>query len=137
MPFQWLVKAPRTCEYTKFVDVDYRQLIAKKCETVFTTRQLYDVLGHVETPIAAEAVCLRSDKYLAMGCDLQDIDKLDELLKREFNLSNCQVLCIAEVSVTYMDVKAADALISWAAHLGDGSSTARAPRGQMFLANDL
>lgn len=109
------------CEHTKFVDVDYRQLIDKKCEMTVCTQHLHDVLGHIELPTSDDIVRLRSDSYIAMGCDLNDTGKLDEALQNEFDLEKCVVLCIAEVSVTYMDVQAADALISWAACLGDGS----------------
>lgn len=113
------------CERARFVDVDYRQLIDKKCEMILDTQQLRDVLSHIVLTTSAEAVRLRSDRYLAIGCDLSDTGKLHEVLQNEFDLPSCQVLCIAEVSVTYMEVQAADALISWAACLGDGSSIAR------------
>ena len=108
--------------------MDYRQLIDKKCETIYSTQQLHNLLGHIETSKKVEAVRLRSDSYLAIGCDLSDTSKLDEALRNELDLANCLVLCIAEVSVTYMDVQAADAVISWAACLGDGSFVAKLVR---------
>lgn len=101
--------------------MDYRQLIDKKCEMIVNTQQLRDVLGHIDLTTSAEAVRLRSGSYSAIGCDLGDTGKLHEVLQNEFDLRSCQVLCIAEVSVTYMEVQAADALISWAACLRDGS----------------
>ena len=91
---------------------------------IYGTQELQNVLGHIELSTTIEAVRLRSDSYLAIGCDLNDIGKLDEALQNEFDLANCLVFCIAEVSVTYMDVQAADALIVWAACLGDGSLAA-------------
>lgn len=85
---------------------------------IYGTQELQNVLGHIELSTTIEAVRLRSDSYLAIGCDLNDIGKLDEALQNEFDLANCLVFCIAEVSVTYMDVQAADALIVWAAAWG-------------------
>lgn len=57
---------------------------------------------------------------MAIGCDLTDIYKLDQALAKVFDLQNYELLCIAEVSVTYMEVAAADALIRWASHFPNG-----------------
>lgn len=103
---------------------------------IVDTQQLRDVLSHIELTTSAEAVRLRSDSYLAIGCDLNDTGKLHEVLHNEIDLPSCQVLCIAEVSVTYMEVQAADALISWAACLGDGSLVAK-QLDHEFIANHV
>lgn len=104
-----------------FVDVDYPQLINKKTEIILATPQLHDLLGHVRTSANSEIVRLRSDSYLAVGCDLRDLEQLQCALSKELELSKCIFLLTAEVSVTYMDVEAADALIAWAAKLEDGT----------------
>ena len=103
----------------------------------YATQELRDVLGHVEITTTIEAIRLRSANYLAIGCDLNDTVKLNEVLQNEFDLANCLVLCIAEVSVTYMDVQAADALISWAACLGSGSLAAETCWNQICVSNYL
>ena len=65
------------------------------------------------------ATYLRSPHYLALGCDLADIKSLNQHLTSEIDLATCLVLCVAEVSVTYMNTEAADALISWAGQQRD------------------
>lgn len=60
---------------------------------------------------------------MALGCDLADINKLSEFLENETDLESSLILCIAEVSVTYMDVAAADSLIRWASRYNDSMLT--------------
>ena len=120
MAFQFLSNDYARCHNTKFVDVDYPQLIAKKCETIHNTQQLLDLLGPVQKSANTDPVLLRSEKYMALGCNLQNIDTLGKVLKDELDATNCLLLCTAEVSITYMDVKAADTLIAWAACYDDG-----------------
>ena len=86
----------------------------KKCDIISTTSQLRELLGPHDRPVGDGGIIMRSEHYLAIGCDLTDISRLDMLLASEIQLSNCLVLCTAEVSVTYMDTNAADSLIQWA-----------------------
>ena len=83
------------------------------------TSQLRDLVGSYERPLDRSGVFLRSEVYLALGCDLSNITRLEGLLAREVDTSNSLMLCIAEVSVTYMNTEAADALIHWAARYND------------------
>lgn len=96
------------------MDVDYPDLIEKKCNVISSTSQLRDLLGPHDRPLDPSGPILRSEHYLAIGCDLADITRLDMLLTSEVQMSNCLVLCTAEVSITYMNTNAADALIRWA-----------------------
>ena len=96
------------------MDVDYPDLMEKKCNVISNTSQLHDLLGTHDRSLDSSGLILRSEHYLAIGCDLADIKRLDMLLASEVQMSNCLVLCIAEVSITYMDTNAADALIRWA-----------------------
>lgn len=114
VPFQWLSKHQARCQDVTFVDVDYPDLIEKKCNVISTTSQLRDLLGPHDRPLDPSGPILRSEHYLAIGCDLADITRLDMLLTSEVQMSNCLVLCTAEVSITYMNTNAADALIRWA-----------------------
>ena len=92
----------------------------KKTDIILDTPQLRELLlGDVSTALAP--VLLRSESYLAVGCDLRDLEKLENALLKEFEHSQCIILATAEVSVTYMDVEAANALISWVARLKNGS----------------
>lgn len=96
------------------MDVDYPDLVEKKCDIIFNTPQLRDLLGPCHRALDPDGLTLRSEHYLAIGCDLADINRLEMLLSSEIQVSDCLVLCTAEVSITYMDTKAADALIRWA-----------------------
>ena len=101
------------------MDIDYPDSIKKKCEVITTTSQLQDLLQPLDVSTNASSVFLRSGHYMALGCDLSDIKTLDSTLSSEFNITSCLILCTAEVSVTYMNVEAADALIAWASQYDD------------------
>ena len=64
-------------------------------------------------------VRIRSDEYLAIGCDLEQLDWLNALFEKE-GILNYEILFTAEVSVTYMRTEAANALIKWAGSLPNG-----------------
>lgn len=94
----------------------------KKRAIVLGTPQLRQLLG--DNPIISEEdteqVLLRSDKYCQLGCDLRKLDALRQCLESFLPLSDCSVLFVAEVSITYMDTNSADALIQWASTIGHG-----------------
>ena len=60
---------------------------------------------------------------MALGCDLANVNKLSEALENEIDLESCLILFIAEVSVTYMEVAAADSLIRWTSCYNDSMFT--------------
>ncbi|KAH0558416.1 hypothetical protein GP486_004923 [Trichoglossum hirsutum] len=115
LPFQCLAKHPEKCQNAKFVDVDYMKLIKKKCAVVAETEQLRRLLSGMELPASHSNTVLRSDQYLAVGCDLRELEELERTLAAEVDIENCLVLFAAEVSITYMEAGPADALIKWAA----------------------
>ena len=96
------------------MDVDYPDLMKKKCDIISNTSQFQDLLGPYDRSWEPNGLILCSENYLAVGCDLADIGRLNTLVASEVQMSMCIVLCIAEVSITYMDTNAADALIRWA-----------------------
>ncbi|KAI9873545.1 MAG: tRNA methyltransferase ppm2 [Pleopsidium flavum] len=100
-------------------DVDYAQLIVKKCDIIDQTNLFRQLLTSFKLSSPGDTITLRSDQYLAVACDLRDTEKLQKALAQELELENCLVLCTAEVSITYMDVEAADTLIRWAARFKD------------------
>lgn len=65
-------------------------------------------------------ILFRSDQYLQLGCDLRNLPQLEETLASVIDLQNCSILFTAEVSITYMNLKTADALINWASTLPKG-----------------
>ena len=118
-PWQCLSKYPKACEQVKFIDVDYMSLMEKKCDVVRNTIELNAMLTNLSIPESGK-VLLRSDQYLQMGCDLRDVSELSSVLASAVDLEKCLILFTAEVSITYMDVEASDALIKWASKLPDG-----------------
>ena len=92
--------------------------MVKKRDTVCSTKELNAFLTNME--ILEGDVLLRSDQYLQIGCDLRDLKSLNQVLASAVDIENCLVLLTAEVSITYMNVEAADALIHWAGKLPDG-----------------
>jgi tRNA wybutosine-synthesizing protein 4 len=94
-------------------------LMVKKRDVVMKTNELRDALTNLFLPEAGP-VLLCSDQYLQVGCDLCDLSKLTESLASVVELKECVVLCTAEVSITYMNVEAANALIEWACKLPNG-----------------
>ncbi|RSL61585.1 tRNA wybutosine-synthesizing protein 4 [Fusarium duplospermum] len=120
LPWQCYHRYGDNCEDTIFLDVDYPDLMRKKRVIVLGTPELRELLG--PKPYISEKdtdhVLLRSDKYCQIGCDLRELDALRQCLETFLPLSNCSVLFVAEVSITYMDTASADALIQWASSIG-------------------
>ena len=94
---------------------------------MLTNRLLRDALLKTNLRSSDLPVYLRSNQYMAVGCDLKDLATLERVLRTEFDLSTTSILFVAEVSVTYMPVNDADALLRWASKLGNGTSA------QVFL----
>jgi tRNA wybutosine-synthesizing protein 4 len=96
------------------VDVDYPQLIDKKRDVEFTNSLLRDVLLKTGLRTAEAPVRVKSDQYMAIGCDLRDLKLLEQTLRAELDITNSSILFVAEVSVTYMPLMDANKLIQWA-----------------------
>jgi tRNA wybutosine-synthesizing protein 4 len=77
------------------------------------------MLTNVSYPTGGDVV-LHSDKYVQLGCDLRDLPRLSVALSSVVDIQECLILFVAEVSITYMDLKAADELIKWASTLPNG-----------------
>jgi tRNA wybutosine-synthesizing protein 4 len=120
LPFQFLSSEASRCTNAMFVDIDYDKLMTHKTTIATQTREIRDVLGEHETSPEGLGVLLRAPHYLGIGCDLQDLKRLDETISKEIKSPKCPILCVAEVSLTYMDVNSADGVISWASSLGEG-----------------
>ncbi|KAF2121476.1 hypothetical protein BDV96DRAFT_564320 [Lophiotrema nucula] len=117
LPFQFWHRHSSLCEHATFVDVDYPQLVGRKRDRILTS----DVLRHGffrGSPLPSTLpVYLRSQRYVAIGCDLRDLKTLGEVLDNELDISNASVLFVSEVAITYMPVTDSDALIRWAGTL--------------------
>ena len=94
--------------------------MAKKCRVIEQNEHMQSLLTNLGLSNPEETCLLRSDQYMALGCDLRDLVRLSACLDREIDRANCMVLFVAEVSLTYMNVASSDALIRWTADFGDG-----------------
>lgn len=112
-----------------FVDIDYEKLMVRKKNAIRNSKEITAVLGDMNFGSDEDAIQLRSSRYIAVGCDLKNLKKLDDVLRSSILPDNllgtppdtlpqhCSVLCLAEVSLTYMDVQSANEVVKWAAKL--------------------
>ncbi|KAJ4989151.1 leucine carboxyl methyltransferase [Stagonosporopsis vannaccii] len=114
LPFQFWHRYASLTEKATFVDVDYPQLIDKKSEVVFAKCLLRNALLKTGLRSANAPVRVRSDQYMAIGCDLRDLQLLEKTLRNELDIPKSSILFVAEVSVTYMPLTDANKLIQWA-----------------------
>ncbi|KAL2821639.1 hypothetical protein BJX63DRAFT_223113 [Aspergillus granulosus] len=121
LPFILLNTDRPLCKNTTFVDVDYEKLMVNKRIIIEKTEVITPLLENVEFGTDEDAVQVRSTEYIAIGCDLKNLEKLDHVLKTQVLLTECAVLFVAEVSLTYMDVQSANAVINWASKLSKDS----------------
>lgn len=110
------------CSNTKFVDVDFEELMMTKREIILNTPKMRDMLSPDPEQSLEKGIVLDTDDYVAIGCDLRNLQRLERLLKSVVDIDQCLVLCVAEVSITYMATEDADALISWSTTLSPGRS---------------
>lgn len=103
-----------------FVDIDYPELIVRKVRIILETPQLLNLLGPPATANNEDITPLRTKRYIALGCNLANTADLNDALMNEFDVKSCRVLCLAEISITYMVTAAADSLIRWASLLPEG-----------------
>ncbi|KAJ8116945.1 hypothetical protein OPT61_g1747 [Boeremia exigua] len=114
LPFQFWHRYASLTENATFIDVDYPQLIDKKTDVLFTKSLLRNALLKTVLRSAESPIRVRSDKYMAIGCDLRDLQLLEKTLRSELEMPNSTILFVAEVSVTYMPLEDANTLIRWA-----------------------
>ncbi|KAG9496976.1 tRNA methyltransferase ppm2 [Fusarium musae] len=127
LPWQSYHRYGDSCENTLFIDVDYPDLMLKKRAIVLGTPQLHELLGGSPTisEKVTDQILLRSDKYCQIGCDLRELESLQNCFESFLNLNECSVLFVAEVSITYMDTFSADALVRWASSMGQGKEISK------------
>ena len=110
--------------HTVFVDIDYEKLMVHKKNAIRQTPEITKVLGDVEFGSDEDPIQIKSSRYQAVGCDLKNMKKLDDVLRNTILPStDCSVLFLAEVSLTYMDVYSANEVVKWASKLTSGMLT--------------
>jgi len=117
-PLPWQCLTRYACDGVTFIDIDYRELMIKKRDVVQSTPELRSVLNNVHC--SEGDVLLRSNEYLQVGCDLRDLPDLQRILSDAVDIDKSRVLFVAEVSITYINVEAADALIRWTSTFPEG-----------------
>lgn len=113
------------------MDVDYGELMDTKATIVRDSPVLEELVKPRE--VSRDNLVIESEHYYGVGCDLRDLRSLDMGLRPLEGLDNALVLCVAEVSVTYMEPNAADALISWAKTLSSGKMWSRSLHQAMLM----
>ena len=101
------------------MDVDYKQLIEKKCKVVRETEAIRNLCGKVVDSASATNVLYEGTSYVAIAADLQsksDLLKLKEVLSKHGR----HTLFLAEVSLTYVPSEAVSEIISWASSFPQG-----------------
>ncbi|KAK8160928.1 hypothetical protein BKA80DRAFT_238503 [Phyllosticta citrichinensis] len=119
LPFIILHKFPELVENTTFVDVDYPQLMQKKRACIDQADDLKKSFPFLRNWTSKEPAVWKAGQYVTVGCDLRQLAKLERILNSVANAENRAILFVAEVSVAYMDVKSADAVVSWASSFND------------------
>lgn len=116
-----LGKQPDLCENTAFVDVDFPILMQNKCGIIDKTERLSGLLSQFARTTNEDGVLGAGEPYVAIGCDLRDIDKLKAVLQENLEIEDvdCAILFVAEVSIAYMEREASQAIIEWAATYQD------------------
>lgn len=79
--------------------------MVKKRTIVMNTPELRSVFEPLDAD-AGEHVLLQSNMYSQIGCDLRNTADLKKALSMCLGLSECTFMFVAEVSITYMEVKA-------------------------------
>ena len=116
LPWLFLGKKPEICQNATFVDVDYPQLMQKKVSIIEQTPQLNGLLPDFMKLGNENGLLATSTKYLAIGCDLRNLELLKLVLQARLDIENAStmILFVAEVSIAYMEKKASQAVLEWA-----------------------
>lgn len=117
----FLGKQPVLCQGATFVDVDYPALMQSKIAMIQKTDQLKSLLPKFTTTGKDAGLLASSDPYVAVGCDLINLDPLQEILKDHLLVGkgDVAILFVSEVSTAYMERDASQAVFQWAATFDD------------------
>jgi len=121
LPWHYLGKHPDLCANTAFVDVDYPMLMHNKLGIIEKTEPLRSLLSKFTQTSNETGLLASSDSYVAVGCDLYNLDLLTKVLQDHLQISenSVAILFVAEVSLAYMDKHASQNILEWASSLSD------------------
>ncbi|KAK9246476.1 S-adenosyl-L-methionine-dependent methyltransferase [Lipomyces tetrasporus] len=124
LPFQYLAKISTNRSKTIFIDADYPDLINLKVSAIAASEDLSRVVGdrhHLN--VSHSSIKLASSSYYCVGCDLSNLENFEKALEACGVLQDdCDLLFIAEVSLTYMNTEEADKLVQWASGIARGQA---------------
>lgn len=88
----------------------------KKYEMIKANALLNDLIPDLRLQPTGSTIIAKAEKYLAVGCDLRELERLETVLRTEFDMADrpVSILFTAEVSVAYMTLEASDAVLRWA-----------------------
>ncbi|KIW00435.1 uncharacterized protein PV09_07964 [Verruconis gallopava] len=120
LAFRMLWKYPSQCHNVRFVDIDFPELIAKKIQIIEQEPVLNQRLGHQPTEdMSFPAIMFSSPQYYAVGCDLGDQKKLQNVFLNGLKLGHDAVLFIGEVSIVYMPHQESTKVIEICGNIAD------------------
>jgi hypothetical protein len=111
LPWQCMTRYPNACHGAKFIDIDFPDLMSKKRAIVLNTPELSSVFEPLDTT-PGEHVFLKSEMYSQIGCDLRNTTDIEKALSICLGQSDCTFMFVAEVSITYMEVRPRTPLIT-------------------------
>ncbi|CRK11861.1 hypothetical protein BN1708_002302 [Verticillium longisporum] len=121
LPWQCHARYPELAGDTMFVDVDFPDLMERKRNIVLAHPELSSLLGSsCVTGAAGSPILLQSALYSLIACDLRQPSVLQDCLSKVIgaDTSDVSFLFVAEVSITYLETRAADEVIRWASSIG-------------------
>jgi hypothetical protein len=107
---------------TKFIDVDYDDLMKSKRDIVLNTPELCDLFTVGVYEAKHNNVLFNSEQYGIIGCDLKNLKTLKRAIRNLVDIKNAVVLCVSEVALAYMATPDADAVLAWCSTLSKGTS---------------
>jgi tRNA wybutosine-synthesizing protein 4 len=116
-PLPFRMKLKKLHGNSKFIDIDYSDLIKRKVSAIrqdFSLKQYIDEESCRETVYGGSPI-IDYGWYCLVGCDLGDLDTLSRVFEDVVDIVESDILFVAEVSITYMPLLKADRLIQWAA----------------------
>lgn len=124
-PLPFRTKYKRKGTDARFIDVDFPDLIERKVAIVTKDETLSSYLGPVPPTHTNYGGSDITDFgwYCTVGCDLGDIYDVTRIFEDVLDIEECDILFLAEVSITYMPLNKANRLLSWTASYEHGQKT--------------
>jgi tRNA wybutosine-synthesizing protein 4 len=115
-PLPFRMKYKQLAADAKFIDVDYTALVRQKLAIINKDDLLNPYVSKEwQTLDYGDAQITDFGWYCAVGCDLGDLETMSRVFEDVVDIVDCEILFLAEVSITYMPLQKADNLLQWTA----------------------